>query len=131
MLEFHAWITIRETYKVEEEDNYDGIINEIQKKIKDLKWNSPQLKFLNGEGYIEFSVFSNRKTEEIDELFEFFTFIAKIATGSYGLIYMLDEGDLNGENNEFQVISIYRGILHRKKDYYLSPFIPTVEDRMY
>ena len=32
MLEFHAWITIRETYKVEEEDNYDGIINEIQKK---------------------------------------------------------------------------------------------------
>ena len=125
MLEFHAWITIRESYKVIEEDNNDKIIKEIQKKFKDLKWNAPELRFL-----IEFSVFANRKTEEVDELFNFFTFIAQIATGIYGLIYMLDEGNLSGENNEFQVFSIYRGVLHRKKDYYPSPLIPTVEDKM-
>ncbi len=128
MLEFHVWITIRETYKVVEEDNIDEIIKNIQKKIKELKWNKPELKFLNGESYIEFSVFANRKTEEIDELFDFFIFIAKLAIGSYGLIYMLDDGDFNGKNNEFQVFSIFRGALHNEKDNYLSPFVPIVED---
>ena len=128
MLEFHAWVTIRETYKAIEEDNFGEIIKIIQKKIEELKWNKPELKFLNGEGYIEFSVFANRKTGEIDELFDFFNFIAELATGSYGLIYMLDDGNLNGKNNEFQVFSIFRGALHIEKDNYLSPFVPVVED---
>ena len=128
MLEFHAWVTIRETYKVIDEDNIDEIIKTIKKKIEKLKWNKPELKFLNGESYIEFSIFANRKTEEIDELFNFFIFIAEVAIGSYGLIYMLDEGNLNGKNNEFQVFSIFRGGLHNKKDNYLSPFIPVIED---
>ena len=128
MLEFHACVTIRETYKAIEEDNFGEIIKIIQKKIEELKWNKPELKFLNGEGYIEFSVFANRKTGEIDELFDFFNFIAELATGSYGLIYMLDDGNLNGKNNEFQVFSIFRGALHIEKDNYLSPFVPVVED---
>jgi len=41
---------------------------------------------------------------------------------------MLDDEDINGKNNEFQVFSISRGKLHEHKDTLLSPFVPIVED---
>lgn len=130
MFELHCWITIRETYEVKEneEENIDVILYEIERKIQELKWNKPQIKVCNGEWYIETSIFSNRKTEKAIELLEFFDFVARTAYGSYGVIYILDDEDLNGKNNEFQVYSISRGTLHEQKDTFLSPFIPTVED---
>ena len=130
MFELHCWITIRETYEVKEneEENIDVILYEIERKIQELKWNKPQIKVCNVEWYIETSIFSNRKTEKAIELLEFFDFVARTAYGSYGVIYILDDEDLNGKNNEFQVYSISRGILHEQKDTFLSPFIPIVED---
>ena len=130
MFEIHGWITIRETYEVKEneEENMDIILHKIEKKIQALSWNKPELKVRNGEWYIEMSLFSNRKTDEIDELLDFFNFIAKIACGSYGIIYILDDEDINGKSNEFQVYSISRGALQEQKDVFLSPFIPVVED---
>ena len=130
MFELHCWITIRESYKAEEkeEENIDIILYKIKKRIQCLNWNKPQIKVRNGEWYIETSVFCNRKNDEVIELLEFFHFVAKIACGSYGMIYILDDEDKYGKNNEFQVYSISRGILHEQKDLFLSPFIPVVED---
>ncbi len=87
-----------------------------------------QVKVRNGEYYIETSIFSNRKTEEVTELLNFFDFVVKTASGSYGLIYFLDDEDKNGRHNEFQVYSIAKGALHQQKDTFLSPFFPTLED---
>lgn len=130
MLEFHAWITIRETYEVkdDEEEGISQILQKIRDNAESLKWNKPEIKARNGEWYIELSLFANRKTEEITELLEFFSDIAQNAIGSYGLIYMLDDEDVNGRDNEFQVYSISRGKLHEQRDSFLSPFIPIVED---
>ncbi len=130
MFELHCWITIRETAqaKQNEEENLDAILYEIKKRIQSLNWNKLQIKVRNGEHYIETSLFSNRKASDATELLEFFSFVAKIACGSYGMIYILDDEDINGKNNEFQVYSISRGVLHKQKDTFLSPFIPTVED---
>jgi len=130
MLEFHGWITIRETYEVrdDEEEGLDRILQNIRNRIQYLHWNKPDLKVRNGEWYIEISLFANRKTEQTIELFDFFTYIANLATGSYGVIYMLDDEDINGKNNEFQVFSISRGKLHEHKDTLLSPFVSIVED---
>lgn len=41
---------------------------------------------------------------------------------------MLDDADVCGRENEFQVYSISRGKLHEHRDSFLSPFIPVVED---
>jgi len=125
-MEFHSWITIVETYEVqpigEEEAGLPKILELIEQKIQNLKWNSPKLKVKNASYFIEYTIFANRHTEEIDEMFEFFSSIANIATGSYGLIYMFDTG------NEFQVYSISRGKPKEEKDFFLSPVIPTLED---
>lgn len=132
MLEFHAWITIRETYKdiEDEEEKLDELIDEIKMDIAGIKWNKPEIKMMNGEYFIEISLFSNHKTEEYDELMDFFASLAKKAIGSYGLIYLLDDEDMNDKHNEFQVYSISRGEIHCQEDSFLSPFIPTVEDEM-
>lgn len=130
MLELHAWITIRETYEAreDEEEGMDLILQKIKNSIESLKWNKPKLKAKNGEWYIESTLYANRRNEEVDEIIQLFDHIAQYATGSYGLIYMLDDADANGKDNEFQVYSISRGKLHEQRDLFLSPFIPIVED---
>ncbi len=130
MFELHCWITIRETYEVKRKrrrKNIDVILYEIERKIQELKWNKPQIKVCNGEWYIETSIFSNRKTEEVIELLEFFDFVARTAYGSYGVIYILDDEDLNGKIMNFKYI-LYQEELCMNKRYISFSFIPTVED---
>lgn len=131
MLELHSWVTIRETYECteDEEENMDIIIKDIKNRIQKMSWNKPVLRALNGECFIEMTLFANRKTDEVVEIFDFYRFIGKIAKGSYGIIYMLDDEDTNGNDNEFQVFILARGQLKQRKDNYLSPFIPVVEDK--
>ena len=131
MLELHSWITIRETSAATEyeEENIEKIIEEIKVKSKELRWNRIEVKVLDGEFYLEASIYANRKTEEVVELFDFYEFVGRVAEGSYGIIYMLDDGDKEGLSNEFQVFTLARGKIKKYKDSYLSPFIPTVEDK--
>ena len=129
MFELHGWITMRETYKAvdTEEDNLDYIVRLIQEKALKMKWNTPEIKAQSGEYFIELTLFSNRRTEEVDEIFEFLKFIVKSASGSYGLIYVLDSDDRK-KGNEFQVYTMHRGSIIEQKDSYLSPIVPTIED---
>lgn len=129
MIEVHGWVMLREGTSPENEElNLDKIIEQINVKNKSLQWNDIEVKVLNGKYYLEFTIIHNRKTSKIDECIEYIEFIGFIAPGSYGIIYMLDDEDINGKENEFQVFTLIRGKLEKKKDSYLSPFIPTVED---
>lgn len=130
MLELHGWVTIRETYKViyEEEDNVDNIINKVKREIENLSWFKPQIKALNGEWFLEFTLFANRKNPQTQEVFELYKKIGKMAEGSYGLIYLYDDED-EGKENEFQVFSLSKGIVKEFRDSYLSPIIPIIEDK--
>jgi hypothetical protein len=47
--------------------------------------------------------------------------IAKEAKGSYGILYLHEDVDYNGHDNEFQVYVLAKGNLTKRKDYYLSP----------
>ncbi|GFI09586.1 hypothetical protein IMSAGC007_02049 [Lachnospiraceae bacterium] len=131
MVELHGWITFRETYKVfiEEEAHIDLLIRKIQEEINNLSWFKPKIEAQNGDWFIQFSIYANRINPQILEVFELCRKIGKIAEGSYGLIYLYDDEDTNGNENAFQVFSLARGELTNKKDFYLSPVIPTIEDK--
>lgn len=131
MIELHGWITIRETYKVifEEEDQIGLVIEKIQEYINQLFWFKPKIRAQNGEYFIDFSLFANRVNPQIQEVFELYQYIGKIAEGSYGLIYLYNDEDINGKENQFQVFSLCRGMVNENKDPFLSPIIPTIEDK--
>ncbi len=128
MVELHGWVTIRETYEAKfEEDNVDIVINKINKEIENLLWFKPHIKVQNGTYFLEFSLFSNRRNSETQEIFKLYNKIGKLAVGSYGLIYLYDDEEEEKEN-QFQVFSLSRGIVQELKDVYLSPIVPIIED---
>lgn len=128
MIELHGWVTIRETYKVTvEEDNEDIIIDKIKKEIENLSWFKPQIKALNGEWFLEFTIFANRNNPETEEVFKLYTKIGELAEGSYGLIYLYDD-EAEGRENQFQVFALSKGSVKEFSDFYLSPIVPTIED---
>ena len=130
MVELHGWITIRETCRAnfEEEEKIDILLARIKDEIDSLSWFKPEIKAQNGEWFIEFTLFSNRINPQVLEVFEFYKQISKLTDGSYGLIYLYNDEDMNGKENQFQVFSLARGVIKENPDPFLSPIIPTIED---
>ena len=130
MLELHGWVTIRETYKVsfDEEDHLDIVIEKIKNEIDRLSWFKPQIKALNGDWFMEFTIYANRPNPQTQEVFQLYEKIGELAEGSYGLIYLHDDED-KGKWNEFRVYALSRGLVKEFRDSFLSPFIPTIEDK--
>ncbi len=131
MVEIHGWLTIRETFRadLEEEEQLGSLIEIIRREIDKLKWFKPEIKFQNGEAYIEFSLFCNHINSEVSEIFKLVKYIGETADGSYGLIYLYNDEDRNGKENQFQVFLLARGKIEEKTDPFLSPIIPTIEDK--
>lgn len=132
MYEFHGWANIRETYRNTEEAemNIRTIIDKINQYIKSqemFNW-SFDIKTYNGNHHLIVSGFTNHALPASKKLFDLYKYIANIAPGSYGLLYIHDDEDINGFENEFRVFVLARGELIEKKDMFLSPYIPTVED---
>lgn len=130
MVELHGWITIRETYRAfwEEEEKIELLVARISEEINRLSWFKPEIKAQNGAYFLEFTLFSNRLNPEISEVFELCKWIGEAADGSYGLIYLYNDEDISGKENQFQVFSLTRGVLKENNDSFLSPIIPTIED---
>jgi len=132
MYEYHGWVTVRESYLNEDDadENIDSMVSDIRDKIRDIDCGHGllDLRAVNGEYHFSVSGFLNRKSVQADEMMELFAFIAKKAVGSYGVLYVLDDEDENDEENQFQVYVMARGKIEKKKDAFLSPFVPTVED---
>lgn len=126
LVEFHAWITIRQSYLNVDEDDCElqRIILNIKRKIKD---SIASLVIKNGEYCLTAHSYSNHLSKEYEEFFEIVDFVQKIAVGSYGVIYLYDDESLE-KNNLFQVYVIKKGKLQILDDVYLSPFIPEVEE---
>jgi hypothetical protein len=130
MYEFHGWVTIHETTAEIDAGNLEGIIGNIQGYISKLSWSSGLLKLYPANGMYHLAVGGclNRKTSEAEDLLQLYRFIAEQAPGSYGLLYTWDDEDIEGYDNEFRVYVLARGNLQLKKDIYLSPCVPVVED---
>ena len=130
MIQMYGWANIRESYLEDyEEENMPAINNNLRNKIADFSWHNGMisLKYLNGDLILTFALSINRMRQETYEAFDLYNYIAEIAKGSYGLIYLHD--DENPEKyNQFQVYILARGQMRLSEDPFLSPLIPTVED---
>lgn len=72
---------------------------------------------------------TNHRAAEAAELFELSQRIAETAPGSYGLLYVHDDESADTSfGNEFEVWVLRRGQFARRRDEYLSPIVPTIED---
>lgn len=126
MLEMHCWITIRSHYSLED-DNLDNMIKTINDKIASLSLNKLFIKAINGEYYLDFSLFSNHMAKDAEDLLQLLYFIGEIAIGSYGLLYLHnDEDEL--KYNQFKVYRLCKGKVTEYDDQLLSPCIPTIEE---
>ena len=132
MYEYHGWATLRETYLNEDivEEKFEEMVADIKAKIIETGADNGllDLRAVNGEYQLHLSGLLNHKGRRAEEIFQLYEFIAKTAKGSYGLLYILDDEDENGKDNEFQVYIMARGKVIMRADPFLSPLIPTVEN---
>lgn len=127
MVEIHGWITLRETYRLVDDEDMEGILEKIQKEIDRSAYPSLQIKVNNGEHFIEFSRYTNHMSGDVMKLLSIFETVGRIAEGSYGLLYMHNDED-SELYNDFVVYRLARGRVAIFQDPFLSPMAPTVED---
>ncbi len=83
------------------------------------------IKRRNGLDSFLISGLHNHRSEYVIDIFRW---IATELAGSYGLLYIRDDEDLEN-NNCFIVWKLAREVLTKESDPFLSPCIPTVEDK--
>jgi hypothetical protein len=128
MFEYHGWATIRVSFS--EDFDEARVINEVKMFINSLNWPTGvlDLRAVNGEYHLWVAGFDNHKPHNDYDPVQVYGYICKIAPASYGILYVRDDEDINGHENEFRIYAMARGKLTEKQDNLLSPFIPTVED---
>ena len=131
MIEFNGWAIIRESYR--EEDDNDELLNSIVKQIEqkittELDYGNEiySLKRLNGTYHLSIMVNHNHRTEHV---IDFFKWIAEISKGSYGILYVQDDEDIErGNESLFKVWCMKKGKVSELDDAYLSPLNPEIEE---
>lgn len=129
MVEVHGWITLRVTYKAVDDvdENIEDLLKLINDEVEKIEYPQIKINVNNGNYYIEFSVYTNHMSGDVNGLIALFETIGKIAEGSYGLLYLHNDEDKENYNN-FVVHRLARGTVEVYRDTLLSPTIPTVED---
>ena len=121
MIQINGWLEIIPTYLNEDvhtEINEEAIYSQVDDIIANLEYNDIQIISKNGFKVINFFLNTNHKTEEAEEMLQTFEKIAKVATGSYGLLYVWDEYE---DADNFRVLVARKGIVEWKKDEFFSP----------
>lgn len=128
MVELHGWLSIWETYEDEDllsPEEIDEITRKVKKIISDNDCGI-ELRYANGEPFVNTLFCSNHRTSEVDNIIEVYKSVSKTATGSYGVIYLRDDEDTI-HFNEFQIYVFKKGACICKVDEDFSPCIPTIE----
>ena len=121
MIQINGWLVIIPTYLDEDlhvEIDEESIYSQVDSIIADLKYNDLKIVSMNGIKTINVFMCTNHKTIEVEEILQTFENIAKVATGSYGLLYVWDEYE---DEDNFRVLVARKGVVEWKKDEYFSP----------
>lgn len=124
MFEYHGWIALRSTAEAVD-DEPPLRLGEIQALVDELAgYALMDLQAMNGTYYVHVGGNPNRRGVHGAAVIDLFTQVGRLAPGSYGLLYVHDEVDA-----DFRVFRLVRGVVTEHADSFLSPVIPTLEDR--
>lgn len=127
MYEYHGWITLRSTYEAVD-DEPKLRLDEIKALVDELAgYALMDLRVMNGYYNIHVGGAPNRRNPHTQGVLDLYARVGELAPGSYGLLYVWDDGDPL-RDNVFRVFRLVRGEVTEHKDELLSPAIPTIED---
>lgn len=141
MYSVHGWATIWPSYKNDDtvdnmldDDQMDALRRKIADHIQELGLNRTEqqmhpfaeIRALNYTTHLWLSG-SNNHAVWHETIMDLFTFLATVAPGSYGLLYVENDED-PGHANRFRVWVLARGAFVERGDPFLSPHFPVVED---
>ena len=121
MIQINGWLVIIPTYLDEDlhiEIDEESVYSQVDSIIADLKYNDLKIVSMNGIKTINMFMCTNHKTIEAEEILQTFENIAKVATGSYGLLHVWDEYE---DEDNFRVLVARKGVVEWNKDEYFSP----------
>lgn len=126
MFEYHGWAVVRDDTCDGDETNLRRIVGELQNVADSFNDGSgtSDIRWANGDCFVTFAGNPNHRNERV---FGWFTWLAKHAPGSYGLLYVWDDESTEFEN-AFRVYCLRRGQVEQRADTFLSPCIPVIED---
>lgn len=129
--EIHGWVTLRYTCEnsdealVKEEEHQQDIKRKVEEKAESCGFSASEVCFFQSYGEIFMTVCGFKwHYDECSEVISLYEYIAEIAKGSYGLLYVNSER----EENQFRVLVLRKGSLEWRDDPFLSPLIPMIED---
>ncbi|QVQ51784.1 hypothetical protein J4H86_23955 [Spiractinospora alimapuensis] len=134
MIEFHGWVSVRESTVgfvppnpngSETHERFLDRIDELDDDscLVDARWVNAMFQVTLGGRH------NHRGGAE--RYLEFFRWIATWAPGSYGLLYYRDdEAEHPARREEFRVLVMARGEVSERIDPFLSPCVPVIEDEI-
>ena len=129
MIEMFAWLSVHPTY-ADEDTLPPEHEPQIMKQVSEILRRSGcgiKMQYRNGQPCIQTAYAANHRSAETDALIDTYRRIAETATGSYGVLYLLDDEDPL-HHNDMQVYKFRRGTVTHGTEPDFSPCIPKLED---
>jgi hypothetical protein len=110
MYECHGWVTVIDSPGGDAEV-FERLARRVELRIEEIGSENPfaALHVLNGCYRVQIDGYSNHRNSGAEALEEMFDWIPTIAPGSYGLLFIWDDENVDGYTNEFQVLAMARG----------------------
>lgn len=125
MYEWHGWATLRRTPVAHNDDDLDqetfSAVKELLAESDGVTSETADLRNAHGEWHVWLAGRSDHRSPRIENLYRS---IARLAPGSYGILYTFDSEGSGGWNRW----SMRRGAVRRNRDEDLSPHVGLVED---
>ncbi|WP_328660192.1 Imm7 family immunity protein [Nocardia salmonicida] len=130
MFEYHGWVSIQSSAGDETDSELEAAYRAAQDAVAELRRGAGLIdtRMVNGAAQLSLSGLLNHRGDEGQQVIDCFVRVGRVAAGSYGLLYIRDDEDSTGRDNEFQVMVMKRGKVTTTRDTNLSPCIPVIED---
>lgn len=119
MVEYYGWINLRDSTYESDDKEMNIVLSKLYSYISKYKLNDTSglvnLHKVNGSYQLLVTGNTNHLSQDVIDIFNLYEFIAEIAKGSYGLLYIRND-ESEDAFNEFEVFVLARGKIKKEKD---------------
>ena len=129
MYTYHLWIVLAESVTEADSGRLSEKVQALRTLVAERMTPPPQspINQINHEWVFQCSVSRNHGGQQLDRLHAVLTWICEHLPGSYGLVYLRDDED-SAFSGSYKVLVVARGRFVERRDPFLSPIVPTIED---